>query len=55
MKRWKHEFTRAERTLIGYQASGLAKITAFVENHQKIVLALFGDLYDGDTSKPPNK
>ena len=46
MKRWENEFTRAERTLIGHQASGLAKITAFVENHQKIILALFGDLYD---------
>lgn len=46
MKRWENEFTRAERTLIGYQASGLAKIAAFVENHRKIVLALFGDLFD---------
>lgn len=55
MKRWDNEFTRAERTLIGYQASGLEKIVDFVKRHQKIVMALFGDLYDGDTSKPPNK
>lgn len=55
MKRWENEFTRAERTLIGYQASGLAKIAAFVENHQKIVLTLFGDLYNEATTKLPEK
>ncbi len=46
MKCWENEFTRAERTLIGYQASGLEKIVDFVKRHQKIILALFGDLYD---------
>lgn len=54
-KRWDNEFTRAERTLIGYQASGLAKIVDFVKRHHKIVMALFGDLYDGDTTKLPYK
>lgn len=46
-ERWKGEFSRAERTLIGYQASGLAKITDFVDRHREMVMALFGDLYAG--------
>lgn len=43
-EKWKGEFTRAERTLISYQASGLAKIINFAENHKAMVMTLFGDL-----------
>lgn len=45
-ERWKGEFSRTERTLISYQASGIAKIARFVQNHRDMVMALFGDLYD---------
>lgn len=43
-ERWKGAFTRTERTLITYQASGLRKIVRFVEDHRTIVMALFSDL-----------
>lgn len=43
---WKGEFTRAERTLVAYQASGLNKIVSFCEDHQSIVMALFEDLWE---------
>ena len=43
---WKGEFTRSERTLVGYQASGLNKIVRFCEDHRSIVMALFTDLWD---------
>ena len=45
-ERWKGEFSRTERTLISYQASGLKKIVKFVKNHRRMVMALFNDLYD---------
>lgn len=44
-EKWKGEFSRTERSLVGYQASGLKKIIAFIETHREIVMALFGDLY----------
>lgn len=44
-ERWKGEFTRAERTLVAYQASGLKKIILFVENHRDMVTSLFSDIY----------
>ena len=40
-ERWKGEFSRTERTLISYQASGIAKIARFVQNHRDMVMALF--------------
>lgn len=43
---WKGEFTRSERTLVGYQASGLNKIVRFCEDHHNIVMALFADLWE---------
>lgn len=43
---WKGEFTRAERTLVAYQKSGLKKIVRFCEDHRCIVLALFADLWE---------
>lgn len=43
---WKGEFTRSERTLVGYQASGLNKIVHFCEDHRSIVMALFADLWE---------
>ncbi len=43
---WKGEFTRSERTLVGYQASGLNKIVRFCEDHRNIVMALFADLWE---------
>lgn len=45
-ERWKGEFTRSERTLLAYQASGLNKIVQFCEDHRAIVHALFGELLD---------
>ena len=48
---WKGEFTRAERTLVAYQASGLRKITAFVQSHWDIVVSLFPDLLDNISDK----
>lgn len=44
-ERWKGEFTRTERTLVAYQASGLKKIILFVENHRDMVTSLFSDIY----------
>lgn len=44
-EKWKGEFSRAERTLIGYQASGLAKIVEFAEDHREMVMALFDNFY----------
>lgn len=38
-EKWKGEFTRTERTLVAYQASGLAKIVAFAERHQDMIKA----------------
>lgn len=49
-ERWKGEFSRTERTLINYQASGLAKIANFVQNHRSMVMSLFYDLYGGTIS-----
>lgn len=43
---WKGEFTRAERTLVAYQASGLNKIVRFCTDHRSIVMALFADLWE---------
>lgn len=43
-ERWKGEFTRTERSLQVYQASALAKITAFAEKHREITLRLFADI-----------
>ncbi len=43
-EQWKGEFTRSERTLIAYQASGLKKIVRFAKDHKAIVMALFSDL-----------
>lgn len=43
-EKWKGEFTRSERTLIAYQASGIKKIVRFAEDHKAIVMALFSDL-----------
>lgn len=43
---WKGEFTRSERTLVAYQASGLNKIVRFCEDHRSIVMALFADLWE---------
>ena len=48
---WKGEFTRAERTLVAYQASGLNKIVSFCEDHQSIVMALFEDLWEESFSQ----
>lgn len=47
-EKWKGEFSRTERTLISYQASGLAKIVAFAECHRKMVLTLFPDVCGKD-------
>ena len=44
-EKWKGEFSRTERTLIGYQASGLAKIVAFAERHHKMVLSIFPEAH----------
>lgn len=44
-EKWKGAFSRTERSLVGYQASGLKKIITFVETHREMVMALFGDLY----------
>lgn len=44
-ERWKG-LTRAERTLVAYQASGLKKIVEFVENHQEMIIALFSDIWE---------
>ena len=41
---WKGEFTRTERTLVAYQASGLKKIVRFCEDHRAMVTGLFDDL-----------
>lgn len=41
---WKGEFTRTERTLLKYQATGLKKIIEFVEAHRDMVQMVFGDL-----------
>ena len=43
-EKWKGEFTRTERTLVAYQASGLAKIVAFAERHQDMIKSVFSDL-----------
>ena len=53
--KWKGEFSRSERTLIGYQASGLAKIVEFVGYHRDMVMTLFGDLYDAPGVEKPAK
>ena len=45
-ERWKGEFTRAERTLVTYQATGLKKIMTFVENHRDMVTTLFADIWE---------
>ena len=44
-EKWKGEFSRTERTLIGYQASGLVKIVAFAERHHKMVLSIFPEAH----------
>ena len=44
-ERWKGEFTRAERTLVTYQATGLKKIMTFAENHRDMVTTLFADIW----------
>ena len=49
-KKWDGEFTRTERSLVAYQASGLKKIISFVEAHRDMVMALFGDIYE-ETNK----
>ena len=49
-KKWDGEFTRTERSLVTYQASGLKKIISFVEAHRDMVMALFGDIYE-ETNK----
>ena len=43
-EKWKGEFSRAERTLITYQASGMAKIVDVAERHHKMVTTIFADL-----------
>lgn len=45
-ERWKGEFTRAERTLVAYQASGLSKIVRFCEAHLNMVATLFPNEYE---------
>ncbi len=44
-EQWKGEFTRAERTLVTYQATGLKKIISFTENHRDMVAMLFADIW----------
>lgn len=44
-ERWKG-LTRAERTLVAYQASGIKKIVKFVENHQEMTIAIFSDIWE---------
>lgn len=53
-KKWDGEFTRTERSLVAYQASGLKKIISFVEAHRDMVMALFGDIYEETTNKQAN-
>ena len=38
---WKGEFTRTERTLVAYQASGLAKLVNFCTIHQNLFFSIF--------------
>lgn len=45
-ERWKGEFTRAERTLVTYQATGLKKIITFAKSHRDMVTALFADIWE---------
>ena len=45
MEQWKGVFSRAERTLVAYQASGLKKIISFVKSHQEMTVSLFADTW----------
>ena len=45
-EKWKGEFSRTERTLISYQASGLQKIVSFVMQHYTMVLLIFPEMGD---------
>ncbi len=45
-EKWKGEFSRTERTLISYQASGLQKIVSFVMQHYTMVLSVFPEMRD---------
>lgn len=45
-EKWKGEFSRTERTLISYQASGLQKIVSFVMQHYTMVLSVFPEMHD---------
>lgn len=45
-EKWKGEFSRTERTLISYQASGLQKIVCFVMQHYTMVLSVFPEMGD---------
>lgn len=45
-EKWKGEFSRTERTLISYQASGLQKIVSFVMQHYTMVLSVFPEMCD---------
>ena len=45
-EKWKGEFSRTERTLISYQASGLQKIVSFVIQHYTMVLSVFPEMRD---------
>ena len=45
-ERWKGEFSRAERTLVTYQTTGLKKIIAFAESHRDMVTTLFADIWE---------
>ena len=47
-EKWKGEFSRTERTLISYQASGLQKIVSFVMQHYTMVLSVFPEMCDVD-------
>lgn len=49
-ERWKGEFSRTERTLVAYQANALKKIVEYCEAHFQIVMDVFSDLNEAESS-----